>query len=131
MDPGKLAALRERLDQLPPDKKARAQELLAKYDALLPSDRVQAQMVREQIAAADANLRRARERQDALVFRASADGRFVVPNAADLPGRFLNKGQLVGYVVEPRELTARVALLQDDIALVRQRTKDVEVMFAG
>ena len=109
---------------------AQLDELNAKYDAMLPNDRVQAQMVREQIAAAEANLRRARERQESLVFRATASGRFVVPNAADLPGRFLSKGQLVGYVVEPRELTARVALLQDDIALVRQRTKDVEVVLA-
>jgi len=34
-------------------------------------------------------------------------------------------------VVAPRELTARVALLQDDIALVRQSTRGVEVMLAG
>ena len=54
-----------------------------------------------------------------------------MPNASDLPGRFINKGQLIAYVVEPRELTARVALLQDDIALVRQSTKGVEVMLAG
>ncbi|HEY6967053.1 MAG TPA: hypothetical protein VI229_06250 [Burkholderiales bacterium] len=110
---------------------AQLEELLAKYDAMLPTDRVQAQMVRDQIVAAEANLRRARERQAALIYRSTASGRFVVPNAADLPGRFINKGQLVGYVVEPRELTARVALLQDDIALVRQSTKAVEVMFAA
>ena len=109
---------------------AQLEELQAKYDAMLPVDRVQAQMAREQIVAAEAALARARERQEALTYRSSANGRFVVPNAVDLPGRFLNKGQLVGYVVAPRELTARVALLQDDIALVRQKTKGVEVMFA-
>jgi putative peptide zinc metalloprotease protein len=65
-----------------------------------------------------------------LVYRATASGRLVVPNANDLPGRFVSKGQLVGFVVEPRELTARVALLQDDIALVRQSTKGVVVMLA-
>ena len=73
----------------------------------------------------------AAEREADLVYRSPADGRLVVPNAADLPGRFINKGQLIGYVVQPRELTVRVALLQDDIALVRQSTKGVEVMLAG
>jgi putative peptide zinc metalloprotease protein len=107
------------------------EELNAKYDAMLPVDRVQAAMVREQLVAAESNLQRARERQEALVFRSSASGRLIVPNALDLPGRFVNKGQLIGYVVEPRELTARVALLQDDIALVRQSTKGVEVMLAN
>jgi putative peptide zinc metalloprotease protein len=110
--------------------KAQLEELGAKYDALLPTDRVQAAMVREEMVSAHANLQRALEREEALIFRSSASGRFIVPNAADLPGRFVNKGQLVGYVVEPRELTARVALLQDDIALVRQGTREVEVMLA-
>jgi putative peptide zinc metalloprotease protein len=106
------------------------EELQAKYDAMLATDRVQAAMVREEIVAAQANLDRARERQAALIYRSGANGRLIVPNAGDLPGRFISKGQLVGYVVEPRELTARVALLQDDIALVRQSTRSVEVMLA-
>ena len=110
---------------------AQLEELIAKYDALVPVDRVQAAMLREEMIAARANLERAREREGELTFRSPASGRFIVPNAADLPGRFVNKGQLVGYVVEPRELTARVALLQDDIALVRQDTRGVEVMLAG
>ena len=111
--------------------KAQVAELDAKYDALMPFDRVRADMMREQMTAARANLRRALERQAELVFRSPSDGRFVVPNAADLPGRFLPKGQLVGYVVRPGETTARVALLQDDIAIVRQATRGVEVMLAG
>lgn len=110
---------------------AQLEELTAKYDALITADRVQAAMVREEIIAARANLQRAREREAALTFRSPANGRFIVPNAADLPGRFLSKGQLVGYVVAPRELTVRVALLQDDIALVRRETRGVEVMLAG
>ena len=110
---------------------AQLDELSAKYDAFLPVERVQAAMVREEIIAARANLQRAREREAELIFRSTASGRFVVPNAADLPGRFVSKGQLVGYVVEPRELTVRVALGQDDIAMVRQDTRAVEVMLAG
>lgn len=110
---------------------AQLDELNAKYDSLMPFDRVQPAMVREQIVAAEANLRRAREREAELVYLSPANGRFVVPNAADLPGRFVTKGQLVGYVVEPKELLARVALAQEDIAMVRQSTRSVEVMLAA
>lgn len=111
---------------------AQLDELVAKYDASLPTDRVQTAMVREQMVAAEANLRRSRERQADLVFRSPANGRFIVPNADDLAGRFVSKGQLIGYVVEPREnLVVRVALEQDDIAIVRQVTESVEVMLAG
>lgn len=112
--------------------RAQLRELQAKYDALLPTDRVQAAIVGEQIVSARANLGRALERESELVFRSPASGTFIVPNAADLPGRFLSKGQLVGYVVEPgAPATARVALSQDDIAAVRQRTRGVQVILAG
>ena len=110
---------------------AQLEEAEAKYDAMLPTDRVQTAVAREEIVAAQANLARARQRQAELIMRSPANGQLVVPGAADLPGRFVSKGQLVGYVVAPGVLTARVALLQDDIALVRQSTKGVEVMLAG
>jgi putative peptide zinc metalloprotease protein len=77
-----------------------------------------------------ANLKRSREHEAELTLRSPADGRFVVPNAADLPGRFIRKGQLVAYVVEPSALTARVVVGQDQISLVRERTREVEVMLA-
>jgi putative peptide zinc metalloprotease protein len=109
---------------------AQLRELAAQYDALVSEDRVQAAMVREEMAAVTANLERSREREAQLVLRSPANGRLVVPDAADLPGRFLSKGQLVAYVVEDRAPSARVAIGQDDIGLVRARTRGVEVMLA-
>ena len=108
---------------------AQLQALDAQYNSLF-GDRVKTAMVAEEIAAVEANLNRSRERQAELIFRSPASGRFVVPNDVNLPGRFVNKGQLVGYVVEPKGLTVRVALAQDDIAQVRARTRAVEVMVA-
>jgi putative peptide zinc metalloprotease protein len=87
-------------------------------------------MVRDEIIAAQANLQRALEREAELVFRSSASGRFIVPNAADLPGRYVNKGSWSAMWCSPGNSPARVALLQDDIAMVRQSTREVEVMLA-
>jgi len=109
---------------------AQVRELAAQYDALVPVDRVQAQIVREELASVAANLERARERERELTLKSGASGRFVVPQAADLPGRYVAKGTLVAYVVEPKELSARVAIAQDYIDLVRSRTRSVEVMLA-
>ena len=111
--------------------KAQLRELSAQYDALMYQDLVQAAMVHEEMATVAANLERSREREAELIIRSPANGRFVVPNAADLPGHFVTKGQLVAYVVEPKDLMARVAVGQEDIAQVRQRTRSVEVMLAG
>jgi putative peptide zinc metalloprotease protein len=110
---------------------AQMKELSAQYDALILQDRVQAAMVREELAAVAANLERSRQRQSELIIRSPVDGRFVAPGYADLPGRFLSKGQLIAYVVEPKALTARVAVGQDEIGRVRQHTRSVEVMLAA
>jgi len=110
---------------------AQMQELNAQYDAMVPQDRVQAAMVREEMQSVAANLKRSREREAELILRSPANGRLVVPGAADLPGRFVKQGQLVAYVVEPKPLTVRVAVRQDDIALVREHTRGVEVMLSG
>ena len=110
---------------------AQVKELAAQYDALIKVDRVQAQIVREELASVTSNLDRARERERELTLKSGANGRFVVPQAADLPGRFVQKGTLVAYVVEPKELSARVAVGQDYIDLVRSRTRSVEVMLAA
>ena len=107
------------------------QELSAQYDALVRHDLVQAAIVREEMASVAGNLERSREREAELIIRSPGNGRFVAPDAANLPGRFVTKGQLVAYVVEPKEITARVAIGQEDIAQVRQRTRSVEVMMAG
>lgn len=109
---------------------AQLKELTATYDALYSVDRVQAAAVREEMNTVEGNLAHTRQREEQLVFRSPADGRFIVPQASDLPGRFVTKGQLVGYVLDAKAITARVAVAQHEIVLVRQRTKDVEVMHA-
>ena len=54
---------------------------------------------------------------------------FVVPVEQDMPGRFVKKGQLVGFVIDASDrLTARTMVDQNDIALVRERTRGVDVI---
>lgn len=109
---------------------AQLRELRAQYDEVIFTDRVKAAVIAQDMTSVEANLKRSRDREKALVFYSPANGRFVLPDAADLPGRFVSKGQLVGYVVEPKAMTVRVVLAQDDIALVRQKTRAVEIMLA-
>jgi putative peptide zinc metalloprotease protein len=112
------------------DLELRVRELELEEASLRPTDRVRAQLAREERAAVLAELARARERLAALVIRSPLDGTFVVPAAADLPGRVLPQGVAVGYVVDLASVTARVVVEQADIALVRQSTRGVEVRLA-
>lgn len=111
---------------------ARLRGLVVQLGAAQVSDRVQAAIIREEIAALRADLERSRERIAALLVTSPRDGVFVVPNEKDLPGRFVRKGQLAGYVIGPDDqLTARVIVSQDQIGLLRERTRGVQVMSAG
>jgi putative peptide zinc metalloprotease protein len=111
--------------------RAQVAELEGRYDAAFAADRVAAATLAEELALARERLKNAAEREAALVIESPADGVFVLPSAVvDLPGRYLERGSLVGYVVERAAPTVRVVVPQDRIDLVRQRTEGVELRLA-
>ena len=57
-------------------------------------------------------------------------GRFVLARAEDLPGRFLRKGELIGYVTQEGRSIVRVVVSQDDVDLVRNRLARADVRLA-
>jgi putative peptide zinc metalloprotease protein len=104
--------------------------LQARYASEMREERVRADMTLQRIAAVQARLDRVAERADGLVARAADSGVFVVPQPADLPGRFFRKGETIGYVVRPDNRIVRVLVSQDDIGLVRAGVERVEVRVA-
>jgi len=107
---------------------AKVEELEAAYGAEFVVDRARAQIVREKLEGARAVLARAEERAGEAIVRARADGMFVVPQAADLPGRYFRKGALVGYVVGEQETPlVRVVVPQDAVDPVRVATDRILV----
>ncbi len=92
-------------------------------------DQVQVAIIREELSAINGDLEYAREQADALTITSPRDGVFVVMQGQDLPGRFVRKGQLVAYVIDPTDhFTVRVVVSQDDIGLLRDRIRKVDVM---
>lgn len=109
---------------------ARVAELEAQYLAHLQSDRGQAAIVQDQLHAARSELASARERVARLAVRAGGDGVFMASAPQDLPGRFENQGELLGYVLDAPRLVARVVATQDAADLVRAATTGVELRLA-
>lgn len=107
------------------------EELDVEYNAAwMGRDRVKAQVYADQTKAVRAELAEISQKIDWLTVRSQASGIFVLPNAVDLPDRFLKKGELAGYVVEYPITTVRGVVTQDAIGLVRARTESVEVRLA-
>jgi putative peptide zinc metalloprotease protein len=109
---------------------ARVVELEAKYRAQLTEDKVKAQIIEEELRYVQSELLRGQERLADLTLVARAEGEFVLPRAADLPGRFIKKGELTAHVVNLDTLTIRTIVSQQDIDLVRAQSRGVAVRLA-
>jgi putative peptide zinc metalloprotease protein len=106
---------------------ARVVELDARHRAHTVGDRVKAEMVEEERRFALQNLERARERAGELTIKAKMEGEFVMPRAPDMPGRFVKKGELLAHVVNVDAIIVRAIVSQQDIDLVRNSTRRVDV----
>ncbi len=109
---------------------ARLKEALSRIRQKVPEDLVKAQMLEEERKYYEESLRRTHEKIEDLTIRSQAAGTFVLPKSEDLPGHFVKKGELLGYVVELSTLTVRTVIGQTDIDLIRHETQGVDVRVA-
>jgi putative peptide zinc metalloprotease protein len=109
---------------------ARVAELEARLDQQRFTERVQAELTRQELEREAAGRDRILERVEQLTARSAVRGRFVLARADDLPGRFLRKGELIGYVTQEGLAIVRVVVSQDDVDLVRSRLARADVRLA-
>ncbi len=105
-------------------------ELLARDLAYFVESRLHLDVVREEITLTQAKLADARRRLASLVAVSPADGRFVMPQPGDAPGRYVQRGEVMAYVLEPGPSTVRAVVHQADVDLVRAATRGVAVKLA-
>jgi putative peptide zinc metalloprotease protein len=109
---------------------AQLQELKAQYTSEWRNERVKANITQKKMETVQADLARARERQQALIVRSPTAGQFIVPQAQDLIGRFLKQGELMAYVADFSHITVRSVVSQTAIGLIRQGTENIDVKLA-
>jgi len=109
---------------------ARVAELEAQLASLQFVDRARADATRKDLESSRRTLEVGRERLASLTVKSPHAGRLVIPRAGDLPGRFLKRGEVIGWVAESRDTLVRVVVSQDDIGLVRDRTVYAEAMLS-
>lgn len=111
-----------------------AQAKVAEAQARLNVERfvnpVPASILAQQLAHETRALARVAERYQKLLVFSEVDGILTVPKSQDMTGQYFKKGELLGYVMDPAQLIARVAVSQENIELVRNRLKSVEIRFA-
>ncbi|WP_371054951.1 efflux RND transporter periplasmic adaptor subunit [Rhodosalinus sp. K401] len=106
------------------------EELNRRREALLFQDPAAARIVERELEHAAADLALARDRLAALDVRAETAGRVALEQTTDLPGRFVRKGAILGYVADPEAPLVRAVVNERDSDLVR-RARRIDVRFAS
>lgn len=109
---------------------AQLDEAHQRLEAVRQIDRVQAEMFEEQATHLTERLAAARAQEQDLDVDSDRGGRFVFPRAEDAPGRFVKRGDLLGYVIANANPVVRVLAPQADVDLIRQSTTAVEAHLA-
>lgn len=109
---------------------ARLQEYRLRRLSTLNNDRAATVMLDEELRSIESELAHAREQREALVTCSPATGVFVIQDAEDWPGRFVPRGQAVGYILDPQRMLVRVMVTQADVERVRTDTRRVQVRAA-
>ncbi len=109
---------------------AQLNEARARYRANVGARAEQA-VIREEIKQFEEELRREEERRAALNIQSDRDGTFIVSEAHNLPGRYVTRGETLGYVIDSEQIPVRAVVSQDFIDLLRNRTLSVEVRFSS
>ena len=110
--------------------RARQVELEALYSSQRRNSRVAASLTEEELHVVLADLENLEARIAEFDIRSPLEGRFVVPRSSDLPGSFVNKGDIIGYLITPSAKSLHMAVNQDDVGLLRTRIDSIQVRLA-
>lgn len=111
--------------------KAKLEEIEAMYTAELVNDRVRAIIAKNEKENIRVELQQAQQEVSKLDIYARSSGTLIIPGAQDLKGRYVRKGELLGYTLDKELITARVVVPQQDIDLVRHQTKSIELRLSN
>jgi putative peptide zinc metalloprotease protein len=106
---------------------AKVEEIRTQVDAAWGVSQARAQQLEQEVNRELATLARLREEADRLTLRSAIAGTLLIDKPDDLPGRYLRKGEVVGYVRTNDPPLVRVVMPQSDVDAVRLATQHVEV----
>jgi putative peptide zinc metalloprotease protein len=109
---------------------AKLAEVQARYDAAWGTKPAQAAQWEEQIQREQAVVDRLSDQYMRLTLRSQAHGTLLLDRPDDLPGRYLKRGEIVGYVVGEHLPLVRIVVRQEDVDRVRLASRKVEVKLA-
>ncbi len=102
-------------------------ELQARQQNVLLDDRMQSEIIKHEIKTVTEELADVKQQLSGLDIVSPDAGQVSFMIASDLPGRYVKKGEVVGYLSDLRQVTATVVIPQSDINQVRSDTRAIQV----
>ena len=106
---------------------AKLEEARVRFDAAWGVRPAQAGQLQEDMRREQAGLDRLIDEAAQLTLRAQAAGTLLIEQPDDLPGRFVKKGDVLGYVIGQYTPLVRVVVQQSQVDLVRLATRAVAI----
>ena len=109
---------------------AREEELLATIQGHRPTDVVSMEVAKEQLHTVRELLAELQKDKELLTIRTLSDGVFHLTPGPEHAGRFVQRGEVIGTVMERDNWQVLALVHQDEIDLIRSRSGVVQVRFA-
>ncbi|MCK5828915.1 MAG: hypothetical protein KAH20_01265 [Methylococcales bacterium] len=106
---------------------AQLKELNTKFRAKWNNDKVKAEKIKEEMIVVAEELKYARHKQKSMKIVSKKSGKLLIPDIEDLAGRFVRKGEVIGYVIDDALPTVRVVIAQTDIGQLAKSIKAIQV----
>ena len=106
---------------------AKLKELNTEFRAEWNNDQVKAEKIKEEMIVVAKELKHARKKLQAMQIVSKKSGKLLIPDVEDLPGRFIKKGEIIGYVIDDALPTVRVVIAQSNIGQIQKYVKAVEI----
>ena len=90
------------------------------------SDHVRTLLLNQELEAATAKRSTLQQRVESLKLQARVDGQWASASPFTMFGRYIQRGEIVGYVLNEPSNVLRVPVTQDNMVLIRNRIKEVE-----
>ena len=109
------------------DYKAKVKVLEARLQRARSRDRSEGQIIEQELNHNRGVLQRLNERLDKLRITSPADGQWLVIKAQQLPGRYIQRGELLGYVLKPGDLSVLAVADQTQINAIRSKVTAIHI----
>ncbi|MFH1984003.1 MAG: peptidase M50 [Pseudomonadota bacterium] len=110
---------------------AQLREYEARQRLSVTLDRIEADILADEVARIRAELDEKMQEKEHLNIRSPSAGVFFISHPEDWPRRFARRGMTLGTIVDFSQVTARIVVPQGSVDQVRRHTRRVSAMRAG